>query len=176
MSLFGQIALRYALEEVRAGACEIGGNNQGPFVEKYLNAEHPDRTTHRGEPWCAAFWSWCWLQAAKELGVVPTVPYSRSCGVLRDHFCELGQLRWLSGDERQIFPGDAVFWDFTGDLKPDHVSMVIEVRDGVLYSVGGNEGTEESGAPVSMKRKGHLSELKHLHGIGLMSSLVGSST
>lgn len=164
----GEIALRYALEEMRDGAREVGGNNQGPWVEKYLNAQHPERTSHRGEPWCAAFWSWCWLQAAHETGVQLPVGYSRSCGVLRDQFHELGRLRWLSGDQRVISAGDAVFWDYTGDLHPDHVSMVYEVRDGVLFTIGGNEGDTDSGAPVAIKRRGHIGSLKHLHGFGLM--------
>lgn len=168
MSRLGDTALRYALEELRAGASEQGGNNQGPFVEKYLNAQHPERITHRGQPWCAAFWSWCWLQAAHELGEQLPVPYSRSCSVLRVHFQALGLLRPPQGDDRPVQAGDAAFWDRDGDGNPDHVNMVYELRSGELVTIGGNEGSEASGAPVHIRSRGRLSSLSTLLGFGLM--------
>lgn len=161
----GEIALRYALEEVRAGAREVGGNNAGPWVEKYLNAAHPGRISHTGQPWCAAFWGWCWLQAAKETGIKLPVSYTASCTTLHIQFAALGHLLRPGGVVR---PGDAVFWDHAGDGTPDHVNMVYEVRGGVLWTVGGNEGSEESGAPVQLKNRGRMSEAAHLHGVGLM--------
>lgn len=164
----GQIALRYALEEMQAGASEVGGNNRGPWVEKYLNANHPGRITHREQPWCAAFWSWCWKMAAEETGLRLVVPFSRSCGHLLARFQELGQVKTTPADPRPVLAGDAVFWDFQCRGTPQHVNMVCEVRDGVLFTIGGNEGPEDSGAPVQIKHRGSLALLKQVHGIGLM--------
>lgn len=166
----GEIALRYALQEMAAGAAEIGGNNRGPFVEKYLNARHPDRIEHREQPWCAAFWCWCWLEAQRETRRPVAISFSRSCAHLLAQFEERGQVRQPSHDSRPILPGDAVFWDFAGGGTVHHVNMVYEVRDGVLYTIGGNEGSEDSGAPVSVKRRGAVASLKQVYAFGLMSA------
>jgi hypothetical protein len=40
--------------------------------------------------------------------------------------------------------------------------------DGTLYTVGGNEGTEASGAPVKLKRRGRIQELTELLAVGWM--------
>ena len=66
-------------------------------------------------------------------------------------------------------PGDALFWDHNGNGDPDHVNMLHHVDDaGVLYTIGGNEGNEESGAPVRVKRRGLLEELGRVLGFGRM--------
>ena len=50
-----------------------------------------------------------------------------------------------------------------------HVNMLHHVDDaGVLYTIGGNEGNEDSGAPVRIKKRGPLAELGALHGFGRM--------
>jgi len=136
--------------EIKAGAREIGGNNQGPFVEKYLNANHPERITHQGEPWCAAFYLWCWLQ----IGPIP-FPFTRSSHILYE------RMPWSSRVLTNPQPGDALFWNYhkDGNDSPSHVNMVHHVDSaGVIYTVGGNEGDESSGAPVKIKPRHDLSK------------------
>src|SRR5438046_2558070 len=53
-SQLGRGALAAAIGELNAGAGEVGGNNSGPWVVKYLNG-----MAEEGRSWCAAFGSWC---------------------------------------------------------------------------------------------------------------------
>jgi len=175
-----QQAVAFAEAEARAGAGEVGGDNAGPFVEKYLNANHPERITHRGEPWCVAFYCWCWLQAARSAGTELPVSFTRSAhqlwGWLAAHGQVLTRAQALAQKEPggpevsfRPAPGDAVFWDFSGNGEPDHVNMLHHIdADGTIHTIGGNEGNEESGAPVRVKRRGLLEELGRVLGFGRM--------
>lgn len=169
-SVLGDIACGHAEAEAKAGAREIDGNNGGPFVDKYLNANHPERITHNGEPWCAAFFLWCWLQALRPLGRDLPFRFTRSASVLWSRLQELGQA-WPAAGQAQLAlmlkPGDALFWDWDGNNSPNHVNMLHHVdADGVIFTIGGNEGKESSGAPVRIKKRGKVGELPALLGFG----------
>ena len=56
-SQHGRAASQTAINELKAGAGEIGGNNSGPFVKKYLHGMLPE-----GNPWSAGFVSYCFSQ------------------------------------------------------------------------------------------------------------------
>lgn len=180
-SVLAGLALGFAESEAKTGASEIGGNNAGPFVEKYLNANHPERISHKGEPWCVAFYFWCWLQAARCTGSTLSVEFTRGARELWARMSEHGQVltcaELLGQAEHQVqrqespftpATGDAVFWDHNQDGDPDHVNMVHHLDGDILYTIGGNEGSEESGAPVRIKRRGRLAHLDELHGFGRM--------
>jgi|GEM_PF-2910401 len=63
----GQLALAWIRREALRGAREIGGNNRGPFVQKYTrSARHPDGI--QGQPWCVYSASWCRRGAHESLG------------------------------------------------------------------------------------------------------------
>lgn len=177
--LVADLAVAFAEAEASAGAREIGGNNAGPFVEKYLNANHPESITHRGEPWCVAFFCWCWLQAERCTGRDLPVSFTRGAHELWARMDAHGQLATRSsvlaqrepGGPPASFvpaPGDAAFWDFSGNNEPDHVNMVHHIEGGALYTIGGNEGGEASGAPVRVKRRGLVEELPRMLGFGRM--------
>jgi hypothetical protein len=53
-----------ALDEMMLGAREIGGNNLGPWVDKYRRFS----SYAPGGPWCAWFASWCVATACSNLG------------------------------------------------------------------------------------------------------------
>jgi hypothetical protein len=53
-SKHGRTALQMAIDELKADAGKIGGNNRGPFVKKYLHGIVPE-----GHPWCAGIVSFC---------------------------------------------------------------------------------------------------------------------
>jgi hypothetical protein len=53
----GELALVFARQEAYRHAREIGGNNSGAYVEKYLAGTGMLRV-----PWCVAFASWCYRQ------------------------------------------------------------------------------------------------------------------
>lgn len=168
-------AVDYANAEVRAGAREIGGNNQGPFVEKYLNVNHPGRITHTGEPWCVAFYLWCHVQAGPLL-----VEFTRSAHVLFERMAWTARCGAKVGADTCVLstlrPGDALFWNFHVDStdSPSHVNMLHHVGDdGTVWTIGGNEGDEESGAPVRVKARRDLGKL---WGVGKFSVPAGTAS
>jgi hypothetical protein len=179
--ILGQIAIGFAESEAEAGAREIGGNNAGPFCDKYLNANHPERISHQGEPWCVAFALWCWLQALRAQTIELPFAFTRSAGQLWERLPTRGFVlrtprgKWSPDlqpgqllQSPSIGAGDFAFWDWTGDGHPQHVNLVHHLDGDVLYTVGGNEGDEASGAPVRVKRRGALGTLPHLFGLGRM--------
>jgi len=58
-SRMGRAALQVAIDEMTAGAREIGGDNAGPFVAKYHRKSEATINRYRWN-WCAAFVSWCY--------------------------------------------------------------------------------------------------------------------
>lgn len=121
------MTLAVAIEESRAGAREIGANNSGPFVEKYLR--------NNGKPgaWCAGFASWCIREAAERLGVTPP-PYKLTARGLQRELQPLGKGEDPMG-------GDLVFWwRVAPDSWQGHVEIVSGFADGILWTIGGNRG------------------------------------
>lgn len=122
------MTLAVAVEEARAGAREIGANNAGPFVEKYLRRED------KPGAWCAGFASWCIHEAAARLDVTPPAPYKLTARGLQR---ELQPLR--KGEEPM--GGDLVFWwRVAPDSWQGHVEIVSGFSDGILWTIGGNRG------------------------------------
>ena len=126
----GRAALRVALAEMAAGSKEVGENNSGPFVKKYLNDIVPPPAN-----WCAGFVSWCFSQTPQG------IPYRYSLGArdTRDQFKRLG---WAyDARDRTPEPGDIVVW-WRG--QPDgwmgHIGFVRSVEGGILHTVEGNKG------------------------------------
>ena len=82
--------------------------------------------------WCACFVSWC----ANESGCLGTsIPKFSRCidGVAWFQ----GQGRWQSSGYLPQ-PGDVIFFDWNGDMVPDHVGIVEKVESGVIYTIEGN--------------------------------------
>jgi peptidoglycan hydrolase-like protein with peptidoglycan-binding domain len=97
----GREALRAALAEIKAGAGEIGGDNRGAFVRKYLNGLAPEG---KAGPWCAGFVSWCCTQ---NVGGNPLI-YSVAARDLLRQAKDLG-LAYIYGD-KDPEPGDLIIW------------------------------------------------------------------
>ena len=144
----GRAALKSAIGQLKAGAREIGGNNRGPWVRKYLKPTG----LKQGNPWCAAFVSWCFLQACK--GNESQMPFSYSPGAraIRRQFKRKG---WTfeSPNGRQPKSGDLVVW-WRGQFKgwQGHVGLVHQVRDGMLYTIEGNRGPRVQGFSYVLSR------------------------
>ena len=82
--------------------------------------------------WCAYFVSLC----ANESGCLGTsIPKFSRCidGVAWFQ----GQGRWQSSGYLPQ-PGDVIFFDWNGDMVPDHVGIVEKVESGVIYTIEGN--------------------------------------
>ena len=83
--------------------------------------------------WCAIFVSWCADQCGYlDAGVLPKMEGVRP---YVDWFIERGQ--W-QGRDYEPSPGDIIFFDWESDGLADHVGIVEEVENGVIYTIEGN--------------------------------------
>ncbi len=132
----GRAALAVAIEELKAGAGEIGGNNAGPFVRKYLNEMAPE-----GSSWCAAFVSWCYSQHPAGI----PFPYTLGARALLAEFRKRGWAH-APGSGYTPQPGDIVVWwrEKLAGWK-GHVGLVHHLRDGMLYTIEGNRSPKVQG-------------------------------
>jgi len=132
----GRAALGAAIEELKAGAGEIGGNNRGPFVLKYLNGLAPE-----GSSWCTGFVSWCYSQHPKGIPFTYTLSARALLG-------ELKRRGWAHppGSDFQPQPGDIVIW-WREKLESwkGHAGLVHQLRDGMLYTIEGNRSPKVQG-------------------------------
>jgi hypothetical protein len=137
----GRAALGVALDELRQGAGEVGGDNRGPWVTKYLAPSG----LAEGNAWCAAFVSWCFLRAADDQKPAMPFPYQVGARKLLRAFRDKGWARG-PGDGYAPVPGDLAFWwreQRQGSLG--HVGFVYEVKDGIVYTVEGNRSPKVAG-------------------------------
>ena len=129
-SRWGRLALNVALGELRECAREVGGDNRGPWVRKYLNGLAPE-----GSPWCAAFVSWCFAQNPDGM----PFRYGVCARTILAQFKSNG---WVCtrGAEDSPRPGDIVVW---WRDKPDgwqaHVGFVHHLASGLLHTIEGNK-------------------------------------
>lgn len=127
----GRNGLNVAIGELIAGAGEVGGNNAGPWVEKYLDGRAP-----AGSSWCAAFVSWC-LRA----GNGGSSPLAYSLGA-RDILAQCKKRGWTipPGSSELPLPGDlVVWWRVAADGWQGHIGFVHQLTDGKLYTIEGNK-------------------------------------
>jgi Putative peptidoglycan binding domain len=95
----GRAALEAAIQEMSSGAREIGANNSGPWVEKYLNAILSPPAN-----WCAGFVSWCFSQ------IPGGIPFRYSLGA-RDIRKQFHRKGWIYDPKTQSpEPGDIIVW------------------------------------------------------------------
>jgi hypothetical protein len=139
----GRAALQVAIAELNAGAREIGGNNRGPFVKKYLHG------LAEGNPWCCAFVSYCFSQHPDG----PPFRYEVGAGKLRNYFRTQGWAYDLSSGTIPE-PGDLVFWwrGASANSAEGHVGFVHQVRDGFLYTIEGNKSPRVQGFSYVLSR------------------------
>lgn len=83
--------------------------------------------------WCACFVSWVFNQAGY---TEPKFAACQSQGI--PYFSSNG--RWANRGYKDIAPGDAIFFDWQGDDRSDHVGIVIGTDGSRVYTVEGNSG------------------------------------
>ncbi|HPQ68830.1 MAG TPA: CHAP domain-containing protein [bacterium] len=127
----GKAALMVALAEMQAGAREIGGNNKGRWVKKYLNGIVPE-----GNPWCAGFVSWCFSQ------IPQGIPFQYNVGA-RNILNQFKKKKWAfsAKDDVQPAPGDIIVW-YRGSMQSGlgHIGIVHSYQNGVVNTIEGNRG------------------------------------
>jgi hypothetical protein len=139
-STMGRTALQFAIEELNAGAGEVGGNNKGPWVKKYLQPVG----LSEGNSWCAAFISWCFLQATG--GDKKNMPFKYSAGA-RNIYNQLKQKGFIyDASTAQPLPGDIVtWWRVSMSSGFGHIAIVHHYNDGFLYTLEGNKAANVAG-------------------------------
>ena len=126
---FSKTLLSIAKAEMASGAQEIGGNNRGPFVAKYLAPSG----LRPPQPWCAAFISWCLLEATTKLGL-PSLPYFVSA---REMFNWAKASGYLVVEPR---PGSLVFFSRGGLFSwKGHCGIVASVTPSTVTVIEGNK-------------------------------------
>jgi len=149
----GRAALAAAIEELKAGAGEIGGNNRGPFVVKYLNGLAPE-----GSSWCAALVSWCFSRHPAGL----PFPY---CVSARGLLAECKKRGWAHAPDSGYLPqpGDIVIWwrEKLAGWK-GHAGLVHQLRDGMLYTIEGNRSPKVQGFSYVFSRMEKLLGFGHV--------------
>ncbi len=157
-SNIGRIALSTAINEMNNGAGEIGGNNMGPWVKKYLDPAGLDE----GNSWCASFVSWCYLQAAGGDKSKMTFPYSPGARALLSIF---KNNNWAQNPNSnyQPLPGDLVFWwRVKLDGWQGHVGLIQQLKDGMLYTIEGNKSPHVQGFSYVFSRMDQLLGFGHV--------------
>ena len=115
---------------MKAGAGEAGGNNLGPFVEKYL----VPAGLRPPQPWCAAFVSWCVHKAARKLKRNAPIPYLAGARAI------LNRARRLDLLTHDPQPGDLVVWSRGNPAGPmGHIGIVAGREDGAIDTIEGNK-------------------------------------
>ncbi len=139
-SSMGRSALQFAIWELNAGAGEQGGNNMGPWVRKYLQPVG----LREGNSWCAAFISWCFLQAAG--GNRKNMPFKYSAGA-RNIYNQLKKKGFIyDANARVPLPGDIVsWWRVSIPSGLGHIAIVHHYKDGFLYTLEGNKAANVAG-------------------------------
>ncbi len=125
MNVLTGTVLEIAAREV--GVRELG-KNRGIRVEEYQRAAGADP----GDPWCASFVVWCFLEACHELNLDMPLPVTP--GVLK---------LWRKSEEwfhwHRPTAGSIFIQDHGGGLG--HCGLVVDVaNDDHLYTIEGNTG------------------------------------
>jgi hypothetical protein len=157
-SAIGRAALHAAIGELAAGAGEIGGNNRGPWVAKYLApAKLPE-----GNSWCASFVSWCYLQTKGGDQTAMPIAY---CPAARGLLEELKNKGWQKTPESayQPLPGDiVVWWRESADGWLGHTGLVYQLTEGYLYTIEGNRSPNVQGFLYVLSRMTQLLGFGHI--------------
>lgn len=154
----GRAALKAAIGELKKGACEIGGNNLGKWVKKYLAPAGLDE----GNSWCASFVSWCYLDASGGSVNKMPFPYCPGARALLSEFKDKG---WAQAPQSgyEPVPGDLVVW-WRVQLSgwQGHVGLVHQVKDGMLYTIEGNRSPSVQGFSYVLSRMEQLLGFGHV--------------
>ena len=157
-SASGRAALQAAIDELKAGAGEVGGNNSGPWVRKYLAPAH----IPEGNSWCASFVSWCFLQASGGNQAAMPFPYCPGARALLKEFKDKGWSQPPNSNYAPL-PGDiVVWWRVQAAGWQGHVGLVHQLKDGMLYTIEGNRSPQVQGFSYVFSRMDKLLGFGHV--------------
>jgi hypothetical protein len=157
-SEIGRAALKTAILELKAGAREIGGDNCGPWVKKYLEPAG----LQEGNSWCASFVSWCFFKAFGGDVNNMSFPYS---SLARELLISLRKRGWTKSPDSGYYPlpGDVIIW-WRVALQgwQGHAGIVHQLKDGILYTIEGNRSPRVQGFSYIFSRMEKLLGFGHV--------------
>ena len=134
------LAVEIALVEVKKHIKEVGGENQGPEIDKYKKAAHCKTDSTKG--WCGMFVHWCYKEAANRCGkVLPFIPEVLWRGN-KLH-------RWtLSHPDAVVYTSPILPGDIFVRNDMNHIGLVVEQMTDyeVMQTIEGNQSTVAEGA------------------------------
>lgn len=125
--------VRVELAAAAAGVREVGGNNHGPWVKKFL----AEVGLPEGYAWCDAFQSYEEHQAADVRLPIESASVAQTVAIAKGH-------GWMV---TRPFRGDLAAFDFDGDGQcDDHIGIVVRVLGlGPVLTLRTVEGNTSSG-------------------------------
>lgn len=133
---------RFAFLQTLAGQYDSRGEiigGKGYFSEWYIGnyADHPGWNQYT--PWCACFLSWAADQKKASIDGAPPRFAKVDDGMEKFKDGSYGQWCEPNDEKNKPIPGDYVFFNWDGDIDPDHVGAVLCVdENGYLYTIEGN--------------------------------------
>jgi hypothetical protein len=142
----------YALDELKRGVQEEGGDNRGEDVEKYLAAAE----LSPGLPWCAAFVNWCAEKAARHKNVISPLESITYQGYVQSYYDHAASNEWLI-DANQAEIGDLFMLYYPIKSRWAHIGFVkfVDLEEGTFTTIEGNtnEGGSREGYMVASRTR-----------------------
>ena len=117
-----------------------GSGNWTKYARDLWQASpHFYQGSKNGYDWCTVFFDWCLYMAADQdaqkaqQAVYYTGPYGASCTYSVRYYKAAGAFH-----AKDPKPGDQIFFGKEGNIR--HTGMVVDVRDGIVYTIEGNSG------------------------------------
>jgi hypothetical protein len=159
--LGGLVAPRLTTRQrvVRVAVGEVGvkehpaGSNRGKRVDEYTAT-----TGTQGQPWCAAFVTWVWLQCGVMLDGFNTAYCPSWVQTARAGRCGLSVV-----SRSEAMPGDMALYDWGKDGTSDHIGILTThvAEDGSFKACEGNTavGNDSNGGAVMIRDRNASSVL-----------------
>jgi peptidoglycan hydrolase-like protein with peptidoglycan-binding domain len=132
-STTARAALAVAVAEMNAGHGEVGGNNMGPHVAKYLNG-----IVGTPNDWCAGFVSFCFKTSGQPM------PFKYTVGA-RNILDQTKAKGWevKPSSANPPMPGDIiVWWRQAPSSWKGHVGIVHSYQNGIVRTIEGNKTSQ----------------------------------
>lgn len=132
-SVTARAALAVAVAEMNAGHGEVGGNNMGPHVARYLNG-----IVGTPNDWCAGFVSFCFATSGQPM------PFKYSVGA-RNILDQLKAKGWAikPDNAHPPIPGDIiVWWRLAPSSWKGHIGIVHSYDNGIVRTIEGNKTSQ----------------------------------
>jgi len=147
------LAVDVALIEVAKHVKEVGGQNRGPEIDKYLKSANASLEKEYG--WCGMFVYYCFSQAAKSLGKILPIRSGQMWS---------GQKvkTWsLSNPDKIVYTSPILRGDIYV-MNSYHVGMVVEdmTDSSIMKTVDGNQSFADSGKESLKLRTRNFADMR----------------